>query len=57
MAESISIDEGLSKAEKYRSLYPQLLALVDGETDAIANCANVIGALKQAFGFFWFGIY
>ncbi|MDH6308296.1 L-methionine (R)-S-oxide reductase [Dysgonomonas sp. PFB1-18] len=57
MAESLYIDTGASKAEKYESLLPQLKGLLTGETDTIANFANVSAALKQAFGFFWVGFY
>lgn len=57
MSETIAIDSGLSKKEKYETLHPQLVALMDGEPDAIANTANTVAALKDAFGFFWVGFY
>lgn len=57
MAESISIDSTLNKREKYEALIPQLLALTEGVSDTIANTANIVAALKEAFGFFWVGIY
>ena len=56
MAENLLISTG-SKEEKYRELLPQLHALVNTETDFIANLANVAAALKQTFGFFWVGFY
>jgi L-methionine (R)-S-oxide reductase len=56
MAESLTIS-GTSKEERYRSLMPQLVALTDGETDFVANLSNLVGALKQAFDFFWVGVY
>ena len=46
-----------SKGEKYLSLLPQLKGLLDGETDTIANMANISAALKMRFGFFWVGFY
>ncbi len=46
-----------SKEEKYRSLLPQLKGLLEGETDTIANMANISAALKITFGFFWVGFY
>ncbi len=49
--------DGTTKRERYHSLIPQLSALVKGESDPIANVANIIAALKQSFGFFWVGIY
>lgn len=56
MAESLIIS-GTSREERYRSLLPQLAALTDGETDFVANLANITGALRQTFGFFWVGVY
>lgn len=57
MAESLIIDQNISKAEKYKALLPQIEALVTGETDLIANLSNVMAALKQSFNFFWVGAY
>ncbi|MFT2010354.1 GAF domain-containing protein [Pontibacter sp. 13R65] len=57
MAESLLIDATLSKEEKYKTLLPQIKALVTGETDLIANISNLVAALKQAMGFFWVGVY
>ncbi|SEL67325.1 GAF domain-containing protein [Parapedobacter koreensis] len=56
MAEELYIATG-SKEEQYRSLLPQLEALVSGETDLIANMANVSAVLKTQFDFFWVGFY
>lgn len=56
MAEDLHISTG-SKQEQYETLIPQLKALVDGESDFIANCANIAAALRQSFGFFWVGFY
>ena len=36
---------------------PQIKALVSGETDLIANMANVAAVLHEAFGFWWTGFY
>lgn len=57
MAENLIIEANLSKKDKYEQLYPQLKALLSGETDFIANLANLAAALRQAFGFFWVGFY
>jgi len=57
MAENIILPQGISKEECYKSLFPQIEALVGGETDAVANMANISAALKQAFDFFWVGFY
>lgn len=51
------IVSGVSKAEKYESLLPQIKALVEGEPDLIANISNIAAALKQGMNFFWVGMY
>jgi len=56
MAEELVLGEG-TKAEKYETLIPQIKALVMGEPDLIANCANIAAAIRQTFGFFWVGFY
>lgn len=56
MAESINIAEG-TKKQKYQSLIPQIKALVEGESDMIANLSNIMAALKQEMGFLWVGVY
>ena len=56
MAESLIINTG-SKQDKYEVLLPQLKALITGESDSIANLANITAALKQTFEFFWVGFY
>jgi GAF domain-containing protein len=56
MAEEL-ITAGNTKKEKYESLLPQIHALVEGETDLVANLSNITAALKQTFGFFWVGFY
>jgi GAF domain-containing protein len=57
MAEDLLIDRTLSKAEQYQTLLPQIEALTTGELDLVANLANAMAALKEAFGFFWVGMY
>lgn len=56
MAEDLNIAKG-SKTEQYSSLIPQISALLSGESDQIANMANVSAALKEQFNFFWVGFY
>jgi len=55
--ETLIVDKNLSKAEKYEALLPQLQALLSGETDVIANMANLAAALHEVFQFFWTGFY
>lgn len=57
MAEDLSISRTGTKEEQYLSLIPQIEALLFGETDLIANLANVTAALKEQFGWFWVGFY
>ena len=45
------------KKEIYEAITPQIKGVVSGETDAIANMANVAAILKEAFDFFWVGFY
>lgn len=56
MAEDLKIMTG-NKAEQYESLIPQINGLLEGETDLVANLANVAAALKEQFGWFWVGFY
>lgn len=57
MAETLTVAASTNKAEQYRSLLPQLTGLVSGETNRVANLANLAAALRQTFGFFWVGFY
>ncbi len=56
MAEDLHIGRG-SKEEQYLSLIPQIKGLIDGESDLVANLANIAAALKEQFNFFWVGFY
>jgi GAF domain-containing protein len=57
MAESVSFPATTNRHILYDEVVPQIDALVAGETDLIANLANIAAVLKQAFGFFWVGFY
>ncbi|MDQ3042429.1 MAG: GAF domain-containing protein [Acidobacteriota bacterium] len=57
MAENLLISQTSDRKKIYDEIAPQIAALVEGETDLIANLANVTAALKEAFGFFWVGFY
>lgn len=56
MAEELTIS-GATKAERYAWLLPQIESLTAGETDLIANLANIAAALHTTFGFWWTGFY
>lgn len=57
MAEKIDVLKHVSREDQYRNIVPQIKALLEGETDTIANFANVSAVLKEAFGFLWVGFY
>lgn len=56
MAEDLTIVTG-TKQEQYEALIPQLKGLLEGETDLIANLANIAAALKEQFNWLWVGFY
>ena len=56
MAEDLNIITG-TKEEMYSALLPQVKALLFGETDLIANMANMVAALKEQFSWLWVGFY
>ncbi len=56
MAEDLAIITG-NKETQYQSLIPQIKGLLEGETDLVANMANVVAALKEQFGWLWVGFY
>jgi L-methionine (R)-S-oxide reductase len=57
MAEELIISASTNKREKYKTLIPQLEALIGDEKDVIANLSNIAAALKQTMNFFWVGFY
>ena len=57
MAESIAFSKAADRATVYAELAPQIEALIDDESDLVANLANVAAVLKEAFGYFWVGFY
>ncbi|MBT6746331.1 MAG: GAF domain-containing protein [Flavobacteriales bacterium] len=56
MVQEITISR-TTRDEKYKELLPQIKGLVTGESDLIANLANIMAALKSSMGFLWIGIY
>lgn len=56
MADDLMIISG-DKKKKYENLLPQIKGLLTGETDLIANLANVTAALKEQFNWLWVGFY
>jgi L-methionine (R)-S-oxide reductase len=56
MSEELIINKG-SREEQYLELIPQIAALLEGESDQVANMANITAALKQQFNWLWIGFY
>ena len=57
MADSVAFSNDADRSTVYQEIIPQIAALLEGETDVIANMANVAAVLKEAFGFLWVGFY
>jgi GAF domain-containing protein len=48
----------LSREEKYKTVIPQIVSLVKGESNKIANLANIVSVLKYTFDYYlWVGFY
>ena len=47
----------MTKTDLYQTLIPQIQSLVAGESDLIANMANIAAALHNTFHFWWTGFY
>ncbi len=45
------------KKNNTKGLIPQIEGLLTGESDLVANLANVTAALKEQFGWLWVGFY
>ena len=56
MAEELIVAQG-GKEEKYEVLYRQIEALMEGESDMIANMANMAAMIHSTFHFWWTGFY
>lgn len=47
----------MNKTEKYRTAFRMIQSVVEGESDMVANMANMAALLHEAFGFWWTGFY
>lgn len=56
MAEELKISQG-GKEEKYALLYKQIAAIIESESDTIANMANIAAMIHHTFGLWWTGFY
>lgn len=55
--QTLALTPDAPRAQLYQELLPQVRAMLEHETDLIANLANVAAALKFGLGFFWVGFY
>lgn len=56
MAEHLVVVDG-EREQQYQALLPQVLSLIESETDIIAAMANCTAALQQTFHWLWTGFY
>lgn len=56
MSENFKIVGG-SKAEIYKGIIPQIQSIICGESNLIANMANICAVLKEQFNWWWVGFY
>lgn len=47
----------MNKTDKYTTIFQTIQAVVEGESDIVANMANVSALLHAEFGFWWTGFY
>jgi L-methionine (R)-S-oxide reductase len=57
MAENLVFSKTKDRSVIYQELIPQIQNMIQDETDLVANQANIVAALRQAFDFFWVGFY
>ena len=57
MTETKQAIQQAAREATYQEILPQIKSLLAGETNLIANLANVSAVLREAFGFFWVGFY
>jgi len=55
MAESFAFSRTADRKTIYDEILPQIESLISGESDVIANLANIAAVLREAFRFFWIG--
>jgi GAF domain-containing protein len=55
--QQIEVNTSQAKAQAYPTLLKQAQALCQGETNLIANLANMAALLHQTFGWHWVGFY
>lgn len=56
MSENLIINN-VNKVESYQTLLPQIESLIAGESNLVANLANIAAAIKMTFNHLWVGFY
>lgn len=49
--------ERMNKTDKYTAIFQMIQAVVEGESDMVANMANTAALLHEELGFWWTGFY
>lgn len=57
MTETDQAIQQTAREAMYQEILPQIKSLLEGESNLIANLANVSAVLRESFGFFWVGFY
>lgn len=57
MTPTVDIDKSQPKEERYHTVLLQAKALVEGESNLIANLSNLSALLHHSFDFWWTGFY
>lgn len=47
----------MSKLQNYKEIYSMACSLVEGESNLVANLANITSLLKEKLNHFWIGFY
>lgn len=57
MEAPLTLPTTTDRAVLHAALFPQVQALIAGESDSIAAMANVAAAVRETFGWLWVGFY
>lgn len=57
MSEIVVFSKAADRETIYREIEPQLAAMIEVESDQIANLGNISAMLKEALQFLWVGFY
>ena len=57
MSKQAIASKNTTREKIYKTIFPQIKALTEKETNLITNMANTVAMLKESLGFFWVGFY